>query len=93
MRSGLRKAVQPVERTLQSYAVNLHNTAGLAGVLRQARGERVEVSFLQPTPGQPATLSGSVIGVEVQKVPGMGKLSLFTDPEGRMMGLWKAKRA
>jgi len=21
----------------------------------------------------------------------MGKLSLFTDPEGRMMGLWKAK--
>ena len=24
---------------------------------------------------------------------GMGKFSLFTDPEGRMMGLWKAKSA
>src|SRR5262245_28778543 len=60
----------PVERTLQSYAINLHATAGLAGVLKQARGEKVEVSFLQPTPGQPATLTGSVIGVEVQKVPG-----------------------
>jgi hypothetical protein len=23
-------------------------------------------------------------------VPGMGAFSLFTDPEGRMMGLWKA---
>jgi len=22
-------------------------------------------------------------------VPGMGAFSLFTDPEGRMMGLWK----
>ncbi len=28
----------------------------------------------------------------MQKVPGMGKFSLFTDPEGRMMGLWKAKK-
>ena len=34
---------------------------------------------------------GGKIHVEEQKVPGMGKLSLFTDPEGRMMGLWKAK--
>jgi len=35
--------------------------------------------------------AGGKIHVEVQKVPGMGKLCLFTDPEGRMMGLWKAK--
>jgi len=60
----------PIERTLQSYAINLNNTAGLSGVLKQARGEKVEVSFNQPTPGQPATLSGSIIGVEMQKVPG-----------------------
>ena len=32
------------------------------------------------------------ICVEEQKVPGMGKLALFTDPEGRMMGLWKTKK-
>src|SRR6185503_9333405 len=35
--------------------------------------------------------AGGKIHIEEQKVPGMGKFSLFTDPEGRMMGLWKAK--
>ena len=33
--------------------------------------------------------AGGKIHVEEQKVPGMGVLCLFTDPEGRMMGLWK----
>ncbi|MEW6688258.1 MAG: VOC family protein [Pseudomonadota bacterium] len=37
--------------------------------------------------------AGGKIHVEEQEVPGMGWLSLFTDPEGRMMGLWKAKRS
>ena len=37
--------------------------------------------------------AGGKIHVEEQKVPGMGKFALFTDPEGRMMGLWKAKNA
>jgi len=36
--------------------------------------------------------AGGKIQVEEHKVPGMGKFSLFTDPEGRMMGLWKAKQ-
>jgi len=40
---------------------------------------------------QPAKTAGGKIHVESQAVPGMGKLCLFTDPEGRMMGLWKAK--
>ena len=35
--------------------------------------------------------AGGKIHIEEQEVPGMGTLSLFTDPEGRMMGLWKAK--
>jgi len=34
--------------------------------------------------------AGGKIRVEEQTVPGMGALSLFTDPEGRMMGLWKS---
>ena len=34
---------------------------------------------------------GGKIQVEEQEVPGMGAFTLFTDPEGRMMGLWKAK--
>ncbi len=33
--------------------------------------------------------AGGKIHVEQQEVPGMGWFSLFTDPEGRMMGLWK----
>ena len=36
--------------------------------------------------------AGGQILIEEQEVPGMGTLSLFTDPDGRMMGLWKAAR-
>jgi len=36
--------------------------------------------------------AGGKIHVEEQEVPGMGAFSLFTDPEGRMMGLWKASK-
>ena len=36
--------------------------------------------------------AGGNIHVEEQEVPGMGWLTLFTDPEGRMMGLWKAAK-
>jgi len=36
--------------------------------------------------------AGGKIHVEEQEVPGMGAFSLFTDPEGRMMGLWKTAR-
>ena len=36
--------------------------------------------------------AGGKIHIEEQEVPGMGTLSLFTDPEGRMMGLWKAAK-
>jgi predicted enzyme related to lactoylglutathione lyase len=39
---------------------------------------------------QKIVAAGGQIHVEEQEVPGMGWLSLFTDPEGRMMGLWKA---
>jgi predicted enzyme related to lactoylglutathione lyase len=33
--------------------------------------------------------AGGKILIEEQEVPGMGTLSLFSDPDGRMMGLWK----
>jgi uncharacterized protein len=33
--------------------------------------------------------AGGKIHVEEHEVPGMGAFSLVTDPEGRMMGLWK----
>jgi len=34
--------------------------------------------------------AGGTIHVEEQEVPGMGRFSLFTDPEGRMAGLWRS---
>ena len=34
--------------------------------------------------------AGGKICVEQQEVPGMGAFSLFTDPEGRIIGLWKS---
>jgi predicted enzyme related to lactoylglutathione lyase len=34
--------------------------------------------------------AGGKIVVEEQEVPGMGFFSLFSDPEGRVMGIWKA---
>ena len=33
--------------------------------------------------------AGGKILIEEQQVPGMGSFSLFADPEGRMMGLWR----
>ena len=33
--------------------------------------------------------AGGKIVAKEQKVPGMGSYVLFTDPEGRVMGLWK----
>jgi len=33
--------------------------------------------------------AGGKILVEEQQVPGMGSFSLFSDPEGRVLGIWK----
>ena len=33
--------------------------------------------------------AGGKILIEEQEVPGMGSFTLFADPEGRMMGLWR----
>src|SRR5438105_1955071 len=54
----------PVERTLQSFAVNLAANPTFANILNQARGEKVEVTLQQTNATQPGTLTGSVVGVE-----------------------------
>jgi predicted enzyme related to lactoylglutathione lyase len=33
--------------------------------------------------------AGGKILVEEQQVPGMGAFSLFSDPDGRVLGIWK----
>lgn len=35
------------------------------------------------------TETGGKILVEEQEVPGMGWFSLFSDPDGRVLGIWK----
>ncbi len=34
--------------------------------------------------------AGGTILVEEQEVPGMGSFSLFSDPDGRVVGLWRS---
>jgi hypothetical protein len=58
----------PVERTLQSFAVNLTSNPTFSAILNQARGEKVEVVLQQTNATQPGTLTGSVVGVETKKI-------------------------
>ena len=39
--------------------------------------------------GRKITSAGGTLMVEKQEVPGMGAFSLFSDPEGRVLGIWK----
>ena len=39
------------------------------------------------------TEAGGKIIVEEQEVPGMGSFSLFADPDGRVLGIWKQTAA
>ena len=54
----------PVEKTLNSFAINLTGNPSLAAILNQARGEKVE-AVMQPT----GTYTGTVVGVEKQHLP------------------------
>jgi hypothetical protein len=59
----------PIEKTLQSFAVNLTGNPGFGALLGQARGEKVEVTLQQGNAAQPGAITGSVIGVEKQRQP------------------------
>ncbi|HBI46181.1 MAG TPA: DUF4139 domain-containing protein, partial [Planctomycetales bacterium] len=58
----------PVEKTLQSFAVNLSANPSFAQVLNQARGEKIEVVLQQANAAQPGTMTGAVMGVENQRI-------------------------
>jgi hypothetical protein len=76
----------PVERTLQSFAVNLTGNPSFSAILNQARGEKVEVVLQQTNATQPGTLTGSVIGIEKQKVQ-VGKDGIV---DTEVLNLWCA---
>ncbi len=61
---------EPVDRTLKSFALDLTNNPTLGQILNQARGEKIEVVLQQANAAQPGTLTGQIVGMETQAVPG-----------------------
>ena len=89
----------PIERTLKSFAINLTNNPSFGAILNQARGEKVEVAVQSSNGAQPANVSGTVIGIEKQRVapspgtavPGLGIPGLGVPGlEADMLNLWCA---
>ncbi len=76
----------PVDRTLKSFAVNLNGNPSFAGILNQARGEKIEVVLQQTNAGQPGTLTGTIVGLEKQKQT-VGKDAVA---EVEVLNLWCA---
>jgi hypothetical protein len=76
----------PVEKTLRSFAINLHGNPTFANILSQARGEKVEAVLGQAQAGQPNNLVGVVMGVERKKEV-VGKDTI----EGDYITLWCAE--
>jgi hypothetical protein len=60
---------EPITRTLSSFAVNLNGEPTFSGILSQLRGERIEVAVSPTASNQPGKLTGTIVGVERQKVP------------------------
>ena len=60
---------EPIARTLSSFAVNLTGNPTFAGIVGQMRGERIEVAVSPTASNQPGKLTGTIVGVEHQKVP------------------------
>ncbi len=75
----------PVEKTLQSFAVNLSSNPTFGQILNQARGEKVEVVLQQANAAQPGTLTGAIMGVE-QKQEGVDKAVVNVE----QLNLWCA---
>ncbi|HYH68488.1 MAG TPA: DUF4139 domain-containing protein [Urbifossiella sp.] len=61
---------EPIARTLASFSINLNGETSFANILQQARGERVEVTTTPTAQNQPGKLTGSIVGIETQAVPG-----------------------
>jgi hypothetical protein len=76
----------PVERTLKSFAINLASNPSFGQILNQARGEKVEVVMQQANATQPATMNGTIVGIEHQKIAA-GKDGAV---EAEFLNLWCA---
>jgi hypothetical protein len=77
----------PVDKTLQSFAINLNGNPSFSAILIQARGEKVETVLQQSNATQPGTLTGVIMGVEQQRQP-VGKDAVV---EVELLNLWCAE--
>ena len=79
-------SLTPVERTLQSFAINLNGNPSFGDILHQARGEKIEVVLQQANAQQPGTLTGTIVGIE-RKTKAVGQENVV---ESRQLNLWCA---
>src|SRR5882672_5983264 len=79
-------SLDPVERTLKSFAVNLTGNPSFGAILTQLRGEKVEVVLQQTANNPSGTVTGSIMGIEPQKVP-----SKEGTVEVEVLNLWCAE--
>ncbi|HEX4132371.1 MAG TPA: hypothetical protein VHZ24_20240 [Pirellulales bacterium] len=61
-------AKDPLSRTLRTFAIDLTREPTLADLLRQVRGEKIEVETRESGQGQ--RLVGSIVGIERRTMPG-----------------------
>ena len=77
---------EPIARTLSSFAINLNNNPTFSGIVSQMRGERIEVAVSATAANQPGKLTGTIVGVEKQKVPA-GTTTIDAD----VLNMWCAE--
>jgi hypothetical protein len=71
----------PIDKTLKSFAIDLTSNPSLGDLLNQVRGERIELVTYgeEGKQGQPATLTGVIVGVQKVKKPAGKDQVLDTD--------------
>src|SRR5882762_3107447 len=77
---------EPIARTLASFAINLNNNPTFAGIVSQMRGERIEVAVSATAANQPGKLTGTIVGIEHQKVA-----SGTTTVDAEVLNMWCAE--
>src|SRR5262245_24730839 len=80
-------SLDPVDRTLKSFAVNLTGNPSFHQILNQMRGEKIEVVLQASAANQPGAATGNVIGVEHRRLPARDNSPLEVD----VLNLWCAE--
>ncbi len=63
-------SLEPIEHTLKTFAIDLTGNPTFGQLLNQARGEKIEITLQNSNGIATSTLSGTIVGMEVQAEPG-----------------------